>query len=131
MSKEVLSRGGVVLNIGDKVELLESYISDSWTVDAGVTGTITELFDNGVVRLDIEEKNQINVRGLNLRKIIPNAFEKELANLLKDIIYQTGYMTNSWGDSDMLSRMAREDKISPWSIEEQVNYFVKKHNIQI
>ena len=131
MSKEVLSRGGVVLNIGDKVELLETYISDSWTVDAGVTGTITELFDNGVVRLDIEEKNQINVRGLNLRKIIPNAFEKELANLLKDIIYQTGYMTNSWGDSNMLSRMATEDKISPWSIEEQVNYFVKKHNIQI
>ena len=40
-------------------------------------------------------------------------------------------MTNSWGDSNMLSRMAIEDKISPWSIEEQVNYFVKKHNIQI
>jgi len=131
MSKEVLSRGGVVLKIGDKVELLENYISDSWTVDAGVTGTITQLFDNGVVRLDIEEKNQINVRGLNLRKIIPNAFEKDLAELLKDIQYQTGYMTNSWGDTSMLSQMAVEDKISPWSIESEVTKFAKKYNIKL
>ena len=131
MSKEVLSRGGVVLNIGDKVELLETYISDSWTVDAGVTGTITELFDNGVVRLDIEEKNQINVRGLNLKKIIPSAFDKDLKELLQGIQYQTGYMTNSWGDTSMLSQMAIEDKISPWPIESEVTKFAKKYNIKL
>ena len=131
MSKEVLSRGGVVLNIGDKVELLETYISDSWTVDAGVTGTITELFDNGVVRLDIEEKNQINVRGLNLKKIIPSAFDKDLKELLQGIQYQTGYMTNSWGDTSMLSQMAIEDEISPWSIESDLVKFAKKYNIKL
>tara|TARA_Y100000114_G_scaffold129457_1_gene126870 strand:+ start:45 stop:440 length:396 start_codon:yes stop_codon:yes gene_type:complete len=131
MSKEVLSRGGVVLNIGDKVELLENYISDSWTVDAGVTGTITELFDNGVVRLDIEEKNQINVRGLNLKKIIPSAFDKDLKELLQGIQYQTGYMTNSWGDTSMLSQMAIEDEISPWSIESDLVKFAKKYNIKL
>ena len=131
MSKEVLSRAGVVLNVDDKVELLEFYKSASWEVEAGVKGTITELFDNGVARLDIGEKTQINVRGINLKKIVPTAFEKDLAELLKDIQYQTGYMTNSWGDTSMLSQMAIEDKISPWSIESEVTKFAKKYDIKL
>ena len=60
-----------------------------------------------------------------------NAFEKDLAELLKDIKYQTGYMTNSWGDTSMLSQMAIEDKISPWSIEGEVDKFMEKHNIKL
>ena len=131
MTNKVYSRGGVVLNIGDKVEILEQYKSDSWTIDVGVTGTVTELFDNGVARLDIGEKNQINIEGLNLRKIIPSAFDQDLKELLKGIQYQTGYMTNSWGDTSMLSQMAIEDRISPWSIESDLEKFAKKYNIKL
>ena len=89
------------------------------------------MFDNGVARLDIGEKNQINIEGLNLRKITPSAFEKDLAELLKGIQYQTGYMTNSWGDTSMLSQMAIEDGISPWSIESDLEKFAKKYNIKL
>ena len=131
MTNKVYSRGREVLNIGDKVEILEQYKSDSWTIDVGVKGTVTELFDNGVARLDIGEKNQINIDGLNLRKITPSAFEKDLAELLKGIQYQTGYMTNSWGDTSMLSQMAIEDGISPWSIESDLEKFAKKYNIKL
>ena len=53
--------------------------------------------------------------------------EKDLINLLKGIKYQTGYMTGSWKDHNMLKRMSIEDKISPWSIEEEVDAFAKKH----
>ena len=57
--------------------------------------------------------------------------KKDLIALFKDIKYCTGYMTESWGDTDMLSRMAREDKISPWSIEGEVDKFMLKHNIKL
>ena len=131
MTNKVYSRNNTVLNIGDEVVILEQYKSDSWTIDKGVKGTITELFDNGVARLDIGEKTQINITGVNLRKIIPSAFEKDLAELLKSIQYQTGYMTNSWGDTSMLSQMAIEDQISPWSIESDLKKFAKKYNIKL
>ena len=61
MTNKVYSRNNTVLNIGDEVVILEQYKSDSWTIDKGVKGTITELFDNAVARLDIGEKNQINM----------------------------------------------------------------------
>ena len=131
MTNKVYSRNNTVLNIGDEVVILEQYKSDSWTIDVGVTGTVTELFDNGVARLDIGEKTQINITGVNLRKIIPSAFEKDLAELLKSIQYQTGYMTNSWGDTSMLSQMAIEDQISPWSIESDLVKFAKKYDIKL
>ena len=89
------------------------------------------MFDNAVARLDIGEKTQINIKGYNLRKIIPTTFEKDLAELLKGIQYQTGYMTNSWGDTSMLSQMAIEDGISPWSIESDLVKFAKKYNIKL
>ena len=57
--------------------------------------------------------------------------EKDLINLLKGIKYQTGYMTGSWEDHNMLKRMSIEDKISPWSIEKEVDAFAKKHNLNL
>lgn len=55
----------------------------------------------------------------------------KLKALLKDIKYQTDYMSGSWGDTSMLSRMAREDNISPWSIEEQIDKFCKENKINL
>lgn len=40
-------------------------------------------------------------------------------------------MTNSWGDTSMLSQMAIEDGISPWSIESDLVKFAKKYNIKL
>ena len=57
--------------------------------------------------------------------------EKDIIKLLKDIKYQTEYMTGSWGDTNMLSQMAREDKISPWSIDGEIDAFVKKYKINL
>lgn len=55
----------------------------------------------------------------------------KLKELFKDIKYQTDYMEGSWGDTSMLSRMAREDGISPWSIEEAIDKFCKENNIKL
>tara|TARA_R100000388_G_C7174656_1_gene125676 strand:+ start:211 stop:651 length:441 start_codon:yes stop_codon:yes gene_type:complete len=76
-----------------------------------------------------ETKNGFIISGSYLEKIDPNDFENDLMDLFEDIIYQTEYMTGSWGDSAMLSQMAREDKISPWSIEEEVRKFKAKYNL--
>ena len=46
----------------------------------------------------------------------------KLKKLFRDIKYQTDYMEGSWGDTSMLSRMALEDDISPWSIEELIDW---------
>ena len=56
-------------------------------------------------------------------------FKKDLIDLFEDIVHQTGYMTNSWGDTSMLSQMAIEDQISPWSIEGEIDKFRRKYNI--
>tara|TARA_R100001460_G_scaffold30362_1_gene59947 strand:+ start:43 stop:465 length:423 start_codon:yes stop_codon:yes gene_type:complete len=77
-----------------------------------------------------ETKNGFIIHGSYLKKIDPSDFEKDLVSLFRDIIYQTEYMTDSWGDTSMLSQMAREDKISPWSINSEVLNFMKKHKIQ-
>ena len=55
----------------------------------------------------------------------------KLKTLLKDIKYQTDYISGSWGDNVMLSRMAREDDISPWSIEEAIDKFCKENKINL
>ena len=55
----------------------------------------------------------------------------KLKTLLKDIKYQTDYISASWGDNVMLSRMAREDDISPWAIEEAIDKFCKENNIKL
>jgi hypothetical protein len=68
---------------------------------------------------------------VDLEKITLTPLEKDLIALLKDITYQTGYMTNSWGDTSMLSQMAIEDQISPWSIEKEVTKFAEKYDLQL
>ena len=40
-------------------------------------------------------------------------------------------MTNNWGNTEMLSMMARQDGISPWSIEDDLVSFAKKYNIKL
>jgi len=55
----------------------------------------------------------------------------KLKTLLKDIKYQTDYMSESWGDNVKLARMAREDEISPWSIEEVIDKFCKENKINL
>ena len=55
----------------------------------------------------------------------------KLKVLFKDIKYQTDYMSGSWGDTSMLSRMAREDDISPWAIEELIDKFCKENKINL
>jgi len=55
----------------------------------------------------------------------------KLKELFRDIKYQTDYMEGSWGDNVMLSRMAREDDISPWSIEELIDKFCKENKINL
>ena len=70
-----------------------------------------------------------NIKWSKSSVIKKDQFKKDLIDLFEDIIYQTGYMTNSWGDTSMLSQMAIEDQISPWSIESEVNKFKRKYNI--
>ena len=116
--KEIKYCGGPIIKVGT-IGYVDEFTTEAKPEDKNIQ-----------VKSD-ETKNGFITSGSYLKKVDPANFEKELENLFKDIIYQTGYMTNSWGDSNMLSRMAIEDKISPWSIEEQVNYFIKKHDIQI
>jgi hypothetical protein len=66
-----------------------------------------------------------------MEKKMPEEIKKELISLFKDIKYQTGYMSGSWGNSKMLSQMAREDGISPWSIESEIDNFAKKHKLKV
>ncbi len=67
----------------------------------------------------------------HIKEKMPEHIKKDLIALFKDIKYCTGYMTDNWSDTDMLSRMAREDKISPWSIESEVDKFLIAHNIKL
>ena len=55
----------------------------------------------------------------------------KLKELFRDIKYQTDYMEGSWGDTSMLSRMALEDDISPWSIEEAIDKFCRENKINL
>ena len=55
----------------------------------------------------------------------------KLKELFRDIKYQTDYMEGSWGDTSMLSRMALEDDISPWSIEKAIDKFCRENKINL
>ena len=55
----------------------------------------------------------------------------KLKELFRDIKYQTDYMEGSWGDTSMLSRMALEVDISPWSIEKAIDKFCRENKINL
>ena len=131
--REAKDVNGRLLKLGDKVKVVEDIKYPTCTIGQGVIGHIHAFTEDNNPQVSYPHDNGTGFicSGSSLEKIDLTSLEKELSFLFKDIIYQTGYMTDSWGDSNMLSRMAREDKISPWSIEEQVNYFAKKHNIKL
>lgn len=122
------------LRKGNKVQVVKEikYVNGP-TIKVGTIGYVDEFTteekpeDKHIQLKSDETKNGFIISGSYLKKVDPANFEKDLKDLLKDIIYQTEYMTDSWGDSSMLSQMAREDKISPWSINSEVINFMRKH----
>ena len=123
------------LRKGNKVQVVKEikYGGNGPIIKVGTIGYVDEFTthdnpeDKHIQVKSNETKNGFIIAGSYLKKVDPSNFEKDLKDLLKDIIYQTEYMTDSWGDSSMLSQMAREDKISPWSINSEVINFMKKH----
>jgi len=57
--------------------------------------------------------------------------KKDLIALLKNILYQTHYIGGAYHNVDMLRQMRMEDKISPFSIEDEIKTFCKKNGITI
>ena len=122
---------GRLLKVGDKVKVVEDIKYPTCTIGQGVIGHIHAFTEDNNPQVSYKHDNGTGFicLGSNLEKIDLTRFEKDLIALFKDIKYCTGYMTDNWGDTDMLSRMAIEDKISPWSIEAEVDKFMLKHNI--
>ena len=126
------------LRIGNKVQVVKEikYGTTGPTIKVGTIGYVNEFTTNEKPEdKNIEVKSDeagtgFIISGSYLKKVDPSNFEKDLLSLFQDIIYQTEYMTDSWGDTSMLSRMAIEDKISPWSINSEVLNFMKKHNVK-
>ena len=129
--KEVWSYDNRLLEIGNKVKVVKDIDLTSVTIGQGVTGIITGFTEDFRPEVDSKAGGKFICNGEHLEKITLTPLEKDLIALLKDITYQTGYMTNSWGDTSMLSRMAIEDKISPWSIEKEVTKFAEKHDFKL
>jgi len=133
---EVWSYDNRLLEIGNKVKVVKDIEINipnltSFIVGQGVTGIITGFTEDNQVEVDSKASGKFISDGKNLEKITLTPLEKDLIALLKDITYQTGYMTNSWGDTSMLSQMAIEDQISPWSIEKEVTKFAEKYDLQL
>ena len=59
------------------------------------------------------------------------ARKKALIKLLENILNQTHYIGNAYHNVDMLKQMRIEDKISPFSIEDEIKSFCKKNGITI
>jgi hypothetical protein len=134
--KEVWSYDNRLLEIGNKVKVVKDIEINipnltSFIVGQGVTGIITGFTEDNQVEVDSKASGKFISDGKDLEKITLTPLEKDLIALLKDITYQTGYMTNSWGDTSMLSQMAIEDQISPWSIEKEVTKFAEKYDLQL
>ena len=129
--KEVWSYDNRLLEIGNKVKVVKDIDLTSVTIGQGVTGIITGFTEDFRPEVDSKAGGKFICNGEHLEKITLTPLEKDLIALLKDITYQTGYMTNSWGDTSMLSQMATEDQISPWSIEKEVTKFAEKHDFKL
>ena len=59
------------------------------------------------------------------------ARKKALIKLLESILYQTHHIGGAYHNVDMLREMRIEDKISPFSIEDEIKTFCKKNGITI
>ena len=129
--KEVWSYDNRLLEIGNKVKVVKDIDLTSVTIGQGVTGIITGFTEDFRPEVDSKAGGKFICNGEHLEKITLTPLEKDLIALLKDITYQTGYMTNSWGDTSMLSQMATEDQISPWSIEKEVTKFAEKYDFKL
>tara|TARA_Y100001973_G_scaffold95137_1_gene148102 strand:+ start:365 stop:784 length:420 start_codon:yes stop_codon:yes gene_type:complete len=131
--KEAKDVNGRLLKVGDKVKVVEDIKYPTVTIGQGVIGHIHAFTEDNNPQVSYKHDNGTGFicSGSSLEKIDLTSLEKDLIALLKDITYQTGYMTNSWGDTSMLSQMAIEDKISPWSIESEVEKFAKKHDLKL
>jgi hypothetical protein len=129
--KEVWSYDNRLLEIGNKVKVVKDIDLTSVTIGQGVTGIITGFTEDNRPEVDSKAGGKFICNGKHLEKITLTPLEKDLIALLKDITYQTGYMTNSWGDTSMLSQMAIEDQISPWSIEKEVTKFAEKYDLNL
>lgn len=126
----VWPKHGSILKVGDKVEVAHDIKYPTVTIGQGVIGYVSAFTEDNRPEIKSDVGNFI-CDGQDLIKITLSKLEQDLVALLKDIKYQTDYMTNSWGDSDMLDRMAIEDQISPMSIRKEVNNFVSKHNLDL
>ena len=131
--KEAKDVNGRLLKVGDKVKVVEDIKYPTCTIGQEGIGHIHAFTGDGSPQVSYKHDDGTGFicLGSSLEKIDLTNLEKDLIALFKDIKYCTGYMTDSWGDTDMLSRMAREDKISPWSIEGEVDKFMLKHNIKL
>ena len=130
-NKEVWSNNNASLQIGDYVKVVKDIELTSVTIGQGVTGMITNFTDDNRPEINSKSAGKFICESEYLDKVHLTYLEKEVIKLLKDIKYQTGYMTNSWGDTSMLSQMAIEDQISPWSIEKEVTKFAEKYDLQL
>ena len=131
-NKEVWSNNNASLQVGDYVKVVRDIKYPTVTIGQGVTGIITSFtLDEKRPEINSKSAGKFICESEYLDKVHLTHLEKEIIKLLKDIKYQTGYMTNSWGNTSMLSQMAIEDKISPWSIEGEVDKFMEKHNIKL
>ena len=59
------------------------------------------------------------------------ARKKALIKLLESILYQTHYISGAYHNVDMLRQLRIEDKISPFSIEDEIKAFCNKNGITI
>ena len=59
------------------------------------------------------------------------ARKKALIKLLESILYQTHHIGGAYHNVDMLRQMRIEDKISPFSIEDEIKAFCNKNGITI
>ena len=133
VKKDALDKNNRPLKVGDKVKVVRDIKYPTITIGQGVIGHIHAFTLDNDPQVSHKHDNGTGFicSGSYLEKIDLSSLEKDLIALFKDIKYSTGYMTDSWGDTDMLSQMAIEDGISPWSIESQVDNFISKHNIKI
>ena len=119
-----------LLEVGSKVRVAHDIIYPTVTIGKGVIGYVKGFTEDNRPEIKSDVGNFI-CEGEDLVKIVPSKYEEDLITLLKNIKYITGYMSESWGDKEMLSRMAKEDGISPWSIDMRIYTFATKYNLDL